>query len=90
MTAEPILIDELTSARELLIEAAVGEMPEQHRRFLISFERGSPEWPLLELPGASDLPAVRWRQQNLDKMSSAERAQLVSKLEAVLSTSRKK
>ncbi len=90
MTAEPISIDELTSARESLIEVAVGEMPEQHRRFLLSFERGKPEWPLLELPGANDLPAVRWRQQNLDNMKAAERAHLVSELEAALSKSRKK
>jgi len=53
MTAEPISIDELTSAGESLIDVAVGKMPEQHRRFLLSFERGKPEWPLLELPGSS-------------------------------------
>jgi len=90
MTAEPVSIDALTRARESLIETVVGKMPEQHRRFLLSFERGKPEWSLLELPGANDLPAVRWRQQNLDKMSSEERAHLISELEAVLSKSRKK
>jgi hypothetical protein len=65
-------------------------MPEQHRRFLLSFERGKPEWPLLELPGANDLPAVKWRQQNLDKINNAERTHLVSELEAVLTNSKKK
>jgi hypothetical protein len=59
-------------------------MPEEHRRFLLSFERGEPDWPVLELPGASALPAVRWRQENLDRLRPAERAKLVSKLEAVL------
>jgi len=90
MTAEPVSINALTRARESLIETVVGKMPEQHRRFLLSFERGKPEWSLLELPGASELPAVRWRRENLDKLRSAERAQLVSKLEAVLTKSKKK
>ncbi len=90
MTAEPASIDALTRARESLIETVVGKMPEQHRRFLLSFERGKPEWSLLELPGASELPAVRWRRENLDKLRSPERVQLVSKLEAVLTKSKKK
>jgi hypothetical protein len=59
-------------------------MPEPHRRFLLSFEEGKPDWPLLTLPGAADLPAVRWRQENLNKLTVAQRAKLVSRLEAVL------
>jgi hypothetical protein len=58
MTAEPASIDDLTSARESLIDTVVGKMPEQDRRFLFSFERGKAEWSLLELPDASDLPAL--------------------------------
>lgn len=84
MTAEPVPLDELLTARESLIDIAVGQMPQQHRRFLVSFERGEPDWQLLEVPGAPDLPAIRWRQQNLDKMASTARAQLVSRLEAIL------
>jgi hypothetical protein len=84
MTAEPVSLDELTRARESLIDIAVGKMPQPHRRFLVSFERGKPDWQLLGVPAAHDLPAIRWRQQNLDKMAAAERAQLVSQLETVL------
>jgi predicted nucleotidyltransferase component of viral defense system len=84
MTAEPVSLDELLAARESLIDIIVGQMPQEHRRFLVSFERGQPDWQLLEVPAAPELPAVRWRQQNLDKMASAARAQLVSRLEAVL------
>lgn len=89
MTAEPVSMDALTRARESLIETIVGKMPEQHGQFLLSFERGRPEWSLLELPGASDLPAIRWRRENLDKLRSPERAQLVSKLETVLTPSKR-
>lgn len=84
MTAEPVSLEELTGAREALIHTAVGKMPQPHRRFLISFERGEPDWQLLQVPAARHLPAVRWRQENLDRMPSAERTQLVSRLESVL------
>jgi hypothetical protein len=84
MTARPVSIEELTTAREELIALVVGQAPEAHRRFLLSFERGEPDWPLLEVPIASDLPAVRWRQRNLDTLTSDERAMLVSQLEEVL------
>ena len=84
MTAEPVSLDELIAVRESLIDLAVGRMPEPHRRFLVSCERGEPDWQLLGVPNARDLPAVRWKQQNLDKLESAQRAKLVRQLEAVL------
>jgi predicted nucleotidyltransferase component of viral defense system len=84
MTAAPVPIEELEVAREQLIASVVGEMPDAHRRFLVSFERGEPDWELLDVPAARQLPAVRWRQQNLDTLTAAARVELVSKLEAVL------
>lgn len=71
---------------EALIAAIVGGMPEEYRRFLISFERGEPEWPLLGMNGAAALPAVRWRQQNLSRLGQEARAALVARLKKVLRT----
>jgi predicted nucleotidyltransferase component of viral defense system len=85
MTEQPVSRDELIAAREALIAEIVGKMPDSHRQFLISFERGAPEWPLLGVPGAAELPAVKWRQQNLDKLAKQKRADLVEALEKVLS-----
>jgi predicted nucleotidyltransferase component of viral defense system len=85
MTDEPVTFSELTAAREALINELVGNMPTAHRRFLLSFERGKPDWSLLGLPGAAELPAVKWRQLNLDKLSTHKRAALVARLEEVLS-----
>jgi hypothetical protein len=59
-------------------------MPDGHRRFLVSFERGEPDWPLLGLNGVAELPAVRWRQHNLDKLGAQARATLVARLKDVL------
>src|SRR3984893_4915519 len=40
MTEEQVSRDELIAAREALIAEIVGRMPDSHRRFLVSFERG--------------------------------------------------
>lgn len=85
MTRDPVELADLLAARAALIKSIVGHMPADHRKFLISFERGEPDWDLLGLPNVADLPAVRWRQQNLDKLSQNKRAILVARLEEVLS-----
>lgn len=85
MTRNPVELADLLAGREALIKSIVGDMSSDHREFLVSFERGTPDWDLLGLPNAADLPAVRWRQQNLDKLPSDKRAVLVAELEEVLS-----
>jgi predicted nucleotidyltransferase component of viral defense system len=84
MTDKPVSLKELTDAREAIVQIVVGEMPDAHRKFLMSFERGQPDWALLNVKGAADLPAVRWRMQNLDSLKPEKRAELVAALEGVL------
>lgn len=84
MTSELVPLEELLQTRENLIDAIVGAMPDSHRRFLISFERGEPDWQGIDIAGVDRLPAVRWRQQNLDALSAEQRTRLVSQLEQLL------
>jgi len=86
MTEEQVSVVALNSAREQLIEMIVSGMPADHQRFLLSFERGKAEWDLLGIDHIADLPAVRWRQQNLDKLEDDARADLVASLEKVFVT----
>jgi hypothetical protein len=84
MVERPISLDDLLVAREDLIREIVGKMPEHHKRFLISVKKGEPDWTLLDLPGAKDLPAVRWKLENLAKLSADKRAQLLKRLDESL------
>jgi predicted nucleotidyltransferase component of viral defense system len=84
MTEEAVTREELIAARVALVKEIVGNMPDEHRKFLLSFERGEPDWKLLGIPDAEKLPAVRWRQQNLDKLSKEKRAALVEALRKAL------
>ena len=76
----------LYDPREALIAEVAGKMPAEHRRFLLSFKAGEPEWDLLGVPGAADLPAVRWKVDNLAKLSEGRREKLLSDLGRVLAT----
>jgi predicted nucleotidyltransferase component of viral defense system len=84
MTSGPVSLAELVATRDRLVAEIVGNMPRSHRRFLVSFESGRPDWSLLGLPGVQELPAVRWRQQNLDGLDPTRRRPLVENLKAVL------
>ncbi|MGE0674952.1 MAG: nucleotidyl transferase AbiEii/AbiGii toxin family protein [Methylibium sp.] len=84
MTAAPVTVEELVAARTALADSIISNMPHEHRRFLVSFEAGAPDWTLLDLPKADRLPAVKWRQQNLAKLTRNKRIALVAQLEAVL------
>ena len=84
MTDTAVTLDELLQTREELITRIVGNMPTDHRRFLVSIKRGEPDWSLLSLPGAALLPAVRWRLENLGKLDVAKRTALTGWLGKVL------
>jgi predicted nucleotidyltransferase component of viral defense system len=84
MTEEPVPLEKLLAAREELITDIVGKMPKDHRQFLVSFERGEPDWALLALPAAIELPAIKWRQQKLSKLTAKERNARIAWLEQVL------
>ena len=81
MTDDAIALDTLLDARDSLIADVTGNMPDHHKEFLISFYSRNPDWELLGLEGISELPAVKWRELNLDRAGEGTREELVRKLE---------
>ena len=84
MTQQPLNLAELEAAREAIIATMVTEMPEDHRRFLIGFKRGEPDWNLLGLPEAQNLPAILWKLRNLDRLAADKRRALANAVEELL------
>ncbi len=83
MTDEAVTVADLEATRIDLVDRLVRQMPEAHRSLLLSVERGTPDWTLLGVAGAADLPAVKWRLQNIAALTDAQRADNASKLQAV-------
>lgn len=84
MTAEQVPLASLETARKDLVTALHRHMGEREKSFLLSFKRMEPDWGLLEIPHAAELPAVRWKLQNLAKMPREKHAEAVKALEKVL------
>jgi len=60
------------------------KLTENHRRFLIGFKEGKPDWSLLPFEGIEELPSVKWKMINLARMEERKRQEAIDKLKEVL------
>lgn len=67
MTREPVALDTLLHARARLREELPARLTERHRHFLVGLARAEPDWSLLTCAHASELPALRWKLENLER-----------------------
>ncbi len=74
MTSQPTELAELLETRDRMINELHAGLDANERRFLLSLVRAQPEWELLGIPHVSELPAVRWKLQNLARLQR-ERAE---------------
>lgn len=70
MTREPIELEPLEGARERLLADLPKRLTADQRAFLIGLARAEPNWSLVACPHASELPAIRWRLQNLEQFKA--------------------
>lgn len=67
MTREPVALDTLLEARRRLREELSSRLTEQQRHFLLGLARAEPDWSLLACTHAGELPALRWKLENLQR-----------------------
>jgi predicted nucleotidyltransferase component of viral defense system len=87
MSRVPVTCETLIEVRERLISLLSQELSRDEKQFLISVKELNPDWDLLGLPGVENLPAVRWKLQNLARMSKPKREAATSLLRMVLNIS---
>jgi len=71
MTREPVGLDTLLDVRRRLFSELPAELTASQRKFLLSLVAAEPEWGLMGCPHLSELPAIRWKLQNLERLRSA-------------------
>jgi hypothetical protein len=71
MTREPVTLDELVEVRRRLRQDLPSSLTAKHRQFLLSLVAGEPDWSLMQCPHLKDLPAIRWKLQNLAKLKKS-------------------
>lgn len=81
---EDVSLDELESTRKELIRLINASLTKEDKQFLLSFKNKKPDWRLLNLDGVEDLPAVKWKLMNLEKMKKSQHQAAYEKLNAIL------
>lgn len=66
MTETECSLSTLLEARKQLRKELPARLTKAHRKFLIGLARAVPDWSLLQCPHASELPALRWKVDNLE------------------------
>ncbi len=84
MTEEVMPLETLLATRQQLVADLHSSLSVNEREFLLSFKAKSPDWALLGLDGVDQLPAVRWKMMNLEKMSKPRHRAAFAKLEGLL------
>jgi hypothetical protein len=82
MTREEISLDTLEHTRERLVQDLPRALTDQHRSFLLSLVQNQPRWDCMPFIHLQELPAIRWKLQNLAKLKGPKRAEQVKRLEA--------
>lgn len=75
---------ELMDIRFQLIHVILNDFTENERKFLISFKRGFPDWNLITVHGIENLPAVKWKLENIKKIPDAKKEKLQDNLGKIL------
>lgn len=83
MTAEPIKLDALLETRERLFRELPLSLDANEREFFRGLGRAQPDWSLLGIPHLEELPAIRWKLQNLRQLAQSDPARLTALSDAL-------
>lgn len=87
MARMPVSLGELLNTRERLVGDIQSRFDDSTKQFLLSLHDGMPDVSAIDRHLASDLPAVRWKLFNLEKLkndNAAKHAEQRAALEALL------
>lgn len=87
MTKEAVPLKALEAARLQLIADIQSRLNGNPAEFLRGLQMGAPDFTLISLPDAADLPTVKWKLLNIAKfmkVNPARHAEQTAKLEALL------
>ncbi len=83
MTIEPVELDALLAARERMVRELQQGLTADERRFLLSLVVAEPEWDLLGVSHLEQLPGVRWKLQNLERLRKADPRKFAGQADAL-------
>lgn len=83
MTAVSVTLSELEETQRKVIEELPKQLDYEEQRFLVSLVSNKPDWTLLGIPHLQDLPGVRWKLMNIDKLQHTNKAKFDEQITAL-------
>lgn len=74
MTAAAVPLVDLIATRDQLITDIQARLDERAKTFLLSLHDGTPDFDAISYPDAANLPAVKWKLINLERLKAANPA----------------
>ena len=79
----PVELNELVSAQDHLIRELQQGLDADERKFLISFVYNETDWGILGIPHLYELPGIRWKLHNLERLANLSPKKFVAQAEAL-------
>ena len=83
MTSEPIDLNALLTTQQRLMTELPQALTQNERNFLLSLVDAVPDWSLLPFNHLQDMPAIKWKLQNLSNLKSKNLAKFRFQHEAL-------
>ena len=83
MTSEPINLNALLNTQQRLMTELPQVLNQNHRNFLLSLVKATPDWSLLPFNHVQDMPAIKWKLQHLNNLKSKKPAKFHFQHEAL-------
>ena len=74
MTRETVSLNTLFETRQRLFAELPILLTEKQRQFLIGLVSGQPDWRLVSFPHLHEMPAIRWKVENLSRLRKSNPA----------------
>ncbi|MCD4681679.1 MAG: nucleotidyl transferase AbiEii/AbiGii toxin family protein [Bacteroidales bacterium] len=87
MSSIEVSYKELEKIRKELPSLIFSKLSRNERKFLLSVKMGSPDFSLLSISGLENLPAIKWKVENISRMEPKKRITATEKLKSILNLS---
>jgi predicted nucleotidyltransferase component of viral defense system len=87
MSSIEVSYKELEKIRKELPSLIFSKLSKNERKFLLSVKMGIPDFSLLSISGLENLPAIKWKVENISRMESKKRITATEKLKSILNLS---
>ena len=82
MSRDEVNLETLEQVRARLVQELPRSLTHQHRDFLRSLVKNQPLWDCMPFPHLQELPAIRWKLQNLANLRGQKLVEQIERLEA--------